>query len=155
MTKWGSLRKSSLKEGESMCTGQLVGEGSRLCCCCITQSCLTLCNPMDGSTPGFPVLHHLPEFAQTHVHWVRDAIRPSCPLLFPSPPAFNLSQHQGLFQWIGSLHQVAKILELLCQHQFFQRIFRVDFPQDWLKMGNVLLNSLTYWDWQVTELCLK
>ena len=67
-------------------------------CCSVTQSCLTLCDPMDCSTTGFPVLYHLPEFAQTHVHRVGDAIQPSHPLLSPSPPAFNLSQHQGLFQ---------------------------------------------------------
>ena len=69
-------------------------------CCLISavaQLCLTLCNPMDCSTPGFPVLHHLPELAQTHVHGVSDAIQPSHPLLSPSSPAFNLSQHQGLF----------------------------------------------------------
>ena len=69
------------------------------CCCSVTQSCPTLCDPMDCSTPGFPVHHYLLEFAQTHVHWVDDAIQPSHPLLFPSPLAFNLSQHQGLFQW--------------------------------------------------------
>ena len=68
--------------------------------CLVAKSCLTLCNSMDFSTPGFPVLHYLPEFAQTHVHWVRDAIQPSHPLLPPSPPALNLSQHQGLFQWV-------------------------------------------------------
>ena len=77
---------------------------------------------MNSSTPGFPVLHHLPEFAQTHVHWVADAIQPSYPLLPSSPPAFNLSQHQGLFQWLGSSHQVAKVLELQLEHQSFQRI---------------------------------
>ena len=76
----------------------------------VAQSCPTLYDPMDCSTPGFPVHHQLPEPAQTHVHWVGDAIQPSHPLLFPSPPAFNLSQHQGLFQWVGSLHQVAKVL---------------------------------------------
>ena len=70
---------------------------SSLCCCSVTQLCLTLCLPMDCSTPVFPVLHHLPEFAQTHVHWVDDPIQPSHPLLSPSPPVFNLSQHQGLF----------------------------------------------------------
>ena len=70
-------------------------------CCCfsVAQSRLTLCNPMDCSTPGFPVLHHLPEFTQTHIRWINDAIQPSHPLSSPSPPAFNLSQHQGLFQW--------------------------------------------------------
>ena len=68
--------------------------------------------PMDCTTPGFRVLHHLPELAQTHVHWVCDAFQSSCPLWFPSPPALNLSQHQGLFQWVDSSHQVAKVLEL-------------------------------------------
>ncbi|MEQ4767778.1 hypothetical protein ABN071_21555, partial [Providencia rettgeri] len=68
----------------------------------VAQSCLTLCNPMDCSTPGFPVHHQLPELAQTHVHRVSDAIQPSHPLLSPSPPTFNLSQHQGLFQCVSS-----------------------------------------------------
>ena len=67
------------------------------CCCSVAQSCLTLCHPVDVSTSGFPVLHHLPELAQAHVHLVSDTIQPSHPLLSPSPPAFNLSQHQGLF----------------------------------------------------------
>ena len=67
---------------------------------------------MDSSKPGFPVLHHLLEFAQTHVHWVGDAIQPPHLLSLPSPPTFNLSQHRGLFQWIGSLNRVARILEL-------------------------------------------
>ena len=66
-------------------------------CCSVTQSCLTLCDPMDCSTPGFPVLHYLPEFAQTHVHWVGDAVQPSHLLSPPSPPALSLSQHRGLF----------------------------------------------------------
>ena len=84
-----------------------------LCCCCsVTQSCLTLFHPMDCSTPGSPVLHYLPKFAQTHVHWVSDAIQPFHPLSSPSPPAFNLSQYHGLFQWVSSSHQVAKVLEL-------------------------------------------
>ena len=68
------------------------------CCCSVPQSCPTLWDPMDYSTLGFPVCHHLPELAQTHVHRVSDAIQPSCPLSSPSPPAFSLSQHQGLFQ---------------------------------------------------------
>ena len=80
------------------------------CCCSVTKLCPTLWDPIDCSTPGFSVLHHLPEFAQTHVHWVGDAIQPSHPMLSPSPPAFSLSQHQGLFQWVSSLHQVAKVL---------------------------------------------
>ena len=77
----------------------------------VAQLCLTLCDPMDCSMPGFPVLHQLPELAQTHVHWVGNAIQPSHPLLSPSSPAFNFSQHQGLFQWVSSSHQVAKVLE--------------------------------------------
>ena len=83
------------------------------------QSCPTLCNPMNHSTPGFPVHHQLPESTQTHVHWVSDAIQPSHPLSSPSPPAPNPSQHQGLFQWVSSLHQVAKVLEFQLQHQSF------------------------------------
>ena len=93
---------------------------------------MSLCNPMDHSAWGFPVHHHLLEFAQTHVHWVGDAIQPSHPLLSPSPPAFNLCQHQGLFQWVSSLHQVARVLGLQIQHQSFPWIFRVDFLLDWL-----------------------
>ena len=81
---------------------------------------------MDCSMPGFPVLHYLLEFAQTHVYWVNDATQPSHPLSPPSPPAFNLSQHQGLFQWVSSLNKVAKVLELQLQHQSFQWIYRVD-----------------------------
>ena len=79
--------------------------------CSVTKSCPNLCDPMDCSTPGFPVLHCLLEFAHTHVHWVSDATQPSHPLLPPSPPALNLSQHQGLFQWVGSSPQVAKGLD--------------------------------------------
>ena len=82
------------------------------------------------SMPGFPVLHYLPESAQTHVHWVDNAIQLSHPLSAPSPPALNLSQHQGLFQWVSTSHQVAKVLEP--QHQSFQWTFRVDFLWDWL-----------------------
>ena len=91
-----------------------------LCCCSVAEACLTVFDPMDCNTPGFPVLHYLLEFAQTHVHWVDDAIQPSHPLLTASPPAFNLFQHQSLFQWIGSSYQVAKLLELQLQHQSFQ-----------------------------------
>ena len=75
----------------------------------VAQSCPTLCDPMNHSMPGLPVHHQLPESTQTHVHWVGDAIQPSLPLLSPSPPALNLSQHQGLFQWVSSSHQVAKV----------------------------------------------
>ena len=90
----------------------------------VAQLCLTLCNPMDCSTPGLPVHHQLPEFTQTHVHWLSDAIQSSHPLLSPSP-ALNLSQHQGLFRWVSS-HQVAKVLEFQLQHWSFQWMFRTD-----------------------------
>ena len=86
----------------------------------VAQSCLTLCDPMDCSTPGLPVHHQLPESTQTHVLRVGDAIQSSQPLLSPSPPAFNLSQHQGLFQWVNSLREVTKVLEFQLQHQPFQ-----------------------------------
>ena len=92
----------------------------------VTQSCPILCNPMDCSTPSLPVHYQLPELTQTHVHQVGDAIQPSHLLLSPSPPAFNLSQHQGLFQWVRFSHQVAKVLEFQLQHQSFQWIFRTD-----------------------------
>ena len=92
-----------------------------------TQSWKTLCDPTDCSMLGFPIHHQLPKLTQTHVHRVSEAIQPSHPLSSPSPLAFNISQHQGLFQWVSSLHQVAKILEFQLQHQFFQWIFRTDF----------------------------
>jgi len=95
----------------------------------VAQSCLTLFDPMNCSTPGFPVHHHLTELAQTHAHWGSDAIQPSHPLL--SLTTLNLSQHQGLFQWISS-HQGAKGFELQLQHQSFQWIFRVDSLLDWM-----------------------
>ena len=96
----------------------------------VAQSCPTLCDPMDRSTPGFPVHHQFPELAQTHVHRVSDSIQPSHPLSSPSP-AFNLSQHQGLFQWVSSSHQVTKVLEFQLQHQSFQWI---SFRMDWLDL---------------------
>ena len=108
----------------------------------VTQSCPTLCHPMDCSTPGLPVHHQLLEFAQTHVYQthvyqVGDAIQPSRPLSSPCSPAFNLSQHQGLFQWVSSLHQVAKVLEFQLQHQPFQWIVK-----DWFPLGLTGLISL-------------
>ena len=96
-------------------------------CVLVTQLCLTLCDPMDCSTPDFPVHHQLLELTQTHVRQISDAIQPSHPPSPPSPPAFNLSQHQGLLQWVSSSHQVAKILKLQLQHQSFQWIFRTDY----------------------------
>ena len=86
----------------------------------VTESCLTLCDPMICSMPGLPVHHQHPKFTQTHVHWVGDAIQPSHPLSSPSPPAPNPSQHQSFFQWVNSLHEVAKVLEFQPQHQSFQ-----------------------------------
>ena len=82
----------------------------------VAQSCPTLCDPMDCSTPGLPIHHQIPEFTLTHIHSVGDATQPSPPLLSPSPPAFNLFQHQGLFKWVSSLQQVAKVSEFQLQH---------------------------------------
>ena len=92
----------------------------------VAQSCPTLCNPMNRSTPGLPVHHQLPEFTQTHVYQVGDAIQPSHPLSSPSAPAPNPSQHQSLFQWVNSSHEVAKVLEFQLLHHSFQRNPRVD-----------------------------
>ena len=91
----------------------------------VTQSCPTLCDPMDCSMPGLPV--QLPELIQTHIRQVGDAIQPPHPLSSPSPPALNLSQHQGLFKWVSSSHQVANVFEFQLQHQSFQWILRTDF----------------------------
>ena len=98
----------------------------------VAQSCPTLCDPMNCSTSGLPVHHQLPEFTQTHVHLVGDAIQPSHPLLSPSPPAPNPSQHQGLFQWLSSSQEVAKVLEFQPQHQSFQWTPRTDLLWDGL-----------------------
>ena len=86
------------------------------------------CDPMACRAPVFPVHHQLLELVQTYVHWVSDAIQPSHPLSSPSSPAFSLSQHQGLFQWVSSLHQVTRVLEFQLQHQSFQWTPRTDFP---------------------------
>ena len=96
-----------------------------------TQLCPNLCDPMNSSMPGLPVHHQLPESTQTHVHRVDDAIQPSHPLLAPCP-AFNLSQHQGLFKWVSSSHEVAKVLEFQLQHQSFQWTPRTDLLWDGL-----------------------
>ena len=98
----------------------------------VTQSCLTLCDTMNCSMPGLPVCHQFPEFTQTHVHWVGDAIQPSHPLSSTSPSALNLSQNQGLSKWISCLHQVAKVLEFQLQHQSFQWTPRTDLLLDGL-----------------------
>ena len=103
----------------------------------VAQSCPALCDPMDCTTPGFPVHHQLPELAQTDVHWVGDAIQPSHPLSSPSP-AFNLSQHQGHFQWVSSSHQVAKVSEASASASVLP-------IQDWFPLGhcNHVSNSYT------------
>ena len=107
-------------------------ETSVFCPCCSSPfssvqslSHVRLWNPMDCSTPGFPVYRQLPELAQTHVHQVGDAIQPSHPLSSSSVPALNISQHQGLFQWASSSHQLAKVLEFQPQHQFFNLSIRL------------------------------
>ena len=98
-------------------------------CCLITQLCLTLWNPMSWSTPGFLVLHYLPEFAQTHVHWVHDAIQPFHPLAPLSPPALNLFQHQSIFQWVGSASDGQSIGASASVSVFLVNI------QDWFPLG--------------------
>ena len=98
-----------------------------------TQSCPTLCDPMNHSTPGPSVHHKLPEFTKTHIHWVGDAIQSSHPLSSPSP-APSPSQHQGLFQWVNSSHDMAKVLEFQLQHHSFQRNSRADLLQNGLVM---------------------
>ena len=111
----------------------------------VAQSCPTLCDPMNRSTSGLPLHHQLPEFTQTHVHWVGDASQPSHPLSSPSSPAPNPSQHQGLFQWVSSSHEVAKVLEFQLQHQSFQWTPRlISFRMDWLDLLAVqgILKSL-------------
>ena len=101
----------------------------------VAQSCPTLCDPMNWSTPGLAVHHQHPESTETHVHWISDTIQPVHPLLSPSPPALNLSQHQGLFQWVSSSHQVAKVLEF----QFSispsnEHPGLISFRMDWLDL---------------------
>ena len=103
----------------------------------VAQSCPTLCDPTGCSSPGFPVHHQLPELVQTHIHWVGDAIQPSHPLSSPSPPAFNLSQHQGLFQWVSSLHQVARSTGISASTSVLPMNIQNWFPSggtDWISL---------------------
>ena len=115
------LCQHRFKKNFSFCFQKPVGF-TKLCVqfSSVAQSCPTLWDPMNRSTPGLPVHHQLPEFTQTHVHRVGDAIQPSHPLSSPSLHAPNPSQHQGLFQRVNSLHEVAKVLEFQLQHQSFQ-----------------------------------
>ena len=105
----------------------------------VAQSCLSLWDPKDCSMPGFPVHHQLLKLAQTHVHQVGDAIQPSYPLSSPSPPASNLSQHQELFQWVSSSHQVAKVLEF--QLQGFEMVIQDKVCQKGKSLRIHLLNT--------------
>ena len=101
----------------------------------VAQSCLTLCNPMDRGTPGLPVHHQLLEFTQTRAHWVGDAIQPSYPLSSPSPPTLNPSQHQGLFKWVSSSHQVAKVLSFSFSiNPSDEYSGLISFRMDWLDL---------------------
>ena len=121
--------KGELQPGRQTSGGSetLLQRGSGRSCCSAAKSHPTLWTHELQDMPGFPALHYLLEFAQTHAHWVGDTIQPSHPLSPHSPPALNLSQNQGLFQWVSCSHLVAKVLELQFQRQSFQRTFRVDF----------------------------
>ena len=134
---WNILDKGSALIQVGSCSREVLNCETSLCTFVGVSSVQSLsrvwfCDPMNCSTPGFPVYHQLPESTQTHVHWVGDAIQPSHPLSSPSPPSLNLSQHQGLCKWVSSSHQVAKVLEFQLQHQSFQWIFRTDFLSDGL-----------------------
>ena len=128
---WGLLKVMSIES---------VMPSNYLILCCpffssVAQSCPTLCDPRNHSTPGFVVHHQLPEYTQTHVHWVSDAIQPSHLLSSPSPPVLNLSQHQALFQWVSSLHQMARSLEFQLQHQpSNENAGLTSFRMDWLDL---------------------
>ena len=117
-------------------SGQWVISWMVFCCCWVAQLCLALCSPVECCTPGFPVLHcYLPEFVQTHVHHVGDAIQPSHHLLSPSPPTFNLSRHQGLFQGVSSWHQVTKYWSFsfnISPSNEYSRL--ISFRMDWLDL---------------------
>ena len=114
-------KKGNAKECSNYCTMALISVQFSS----VAHLRQTLRDPMDCSTAGLPVHHQLPEFTQTKVHWVGDAILPSHPLSSPSPPAFNLSQDQGLFQWVSSSHQVGEVLEFQLQHQSSEKIITI------------------------------
>ena len=122
--------KGFQSEGDSIVLKKKVQnktDNTPYCCCSVVELCLTLCDPMDCSTPVFPIPHHLLEFTQTRVHWVGDAIQPSHPLSSPSPPAFNPSQHQGLFPMSQFFTSDGQVLEPQLRHQSSQWIFRIYF----------------------------
>ena len=118
---------------------------SPCCCCSLAQFCTTFCNPKDCSTPGFPVHHQLPELAKTHVHWVSDAIQPSHPLLSPSPPTFNHSQHQGLFQWNQFFTSGSQSIGASASHSLLLINIQDWFPlwwTSWISLQSKGLSSL-------------
>ena len=132
-----NLKKKKVLESEALCSKNyqnehLVTFSYSVQFSSFSQLCPTLRDPMNHSTPSLPVHHQLPEFTQTHVHRVGDAIQPSHPLWSPSPPAPNPSHHQSLFQWVNSSHQVAKVVEFQLQCQSFQWTARTDLLQDGL-----------------------
>ena len=111
----------------------------------VTQFCLTLCTPMDCSTPGFPVHLQLPELAQTHVHCVSDTIQPTHPLSSPSPSTYNLSQHQGFFKWVSSSHQVTKVPKFQRQSMcLFSDLYKKDEKRSWLDQSSQKLKQRQY-----------
>ena len=142
---WGFSRQEYWRGCHFLLQGIFSTHGSNLCFLCVLhwqtaslplssviQSCPTLCDLMNHSTPGLPVQHQFPEFTQTHIHRVSDAIQPSHPLWSPTPPAPNPSQHQSLFQWVNSSHEVAKVLEFQLKHHALQRNPRADLLQNGL-----------------------
>ena len=134
--RWLQSAFSGLHDGIEIDLRYRYNHTGRVCSCMlrhsiqfspVAQSCPILCDPVNCSTPGLPVHHQLLESTQTHVHRVGDAIQPSHPLSSPSPPAPNLSKHQGLIKWVSSSHQVAKLPEFRLQHQSFPWTSRTDF----------------------------
>ena len=130
---------------QKMCSKSFLASLTNVQFSSVAQSCPTLCDPMDCSTPGLPVHHQLPEFTQTYVQWVGDAIQRSHPLSSPSssPLTFNLSQHQGLFQWVGSLHQVAKVLGVSASTSVLPMNIQDWFPLGWIDWINKLYCKYT------------
>ena len=143
-SNWGCLWVTETSYSGTVDGGQgetIVVKG---CFCSVTNWCSTLRDPIDCNMPGSLVLHYFPEFAQTQGHWFSNAIQPSHPLFLPFPLALNVSQHQSLFQWVISLQQVAKVLELQLYHQSFQWIFRVDFLEDGLVWSLSWITALSW-----------
>ena len=140
-------------KGELICTWYKVMWSNISQFSSVAQLCPTLYDTMDYRMASLPVHRQIPEFTQTHVHWVSDAIQPSHPLLSPSPPAFNLSQHQGLFKWVSSLHQVAKVLEFqsigVSQYKYLLFLLHVSYYLRIISMGMPSFRKLV---WRVRNL---